>query len=66
MWCANSSDSDIVKIAESIKTANPLNVDISGGDPSLVAYETHQKVFQILKKDSPAICKVLLNPKSLL
>jgi len=64
-WNATVDEDKIIKIAEKIAMYPPEEIDISGGDPLLVSYKTHQKVVEILKKQNIK-CKILINPKSFL
>lgn len=63
VWNEEIDEKKIVKIAEEIAKYPPEEIDISGGDPLLVSYETHKKVVKILK-DAGVKVKILINPKS--
>lgn len=54
----------IIKIAQEIAKCPPSEIDISGGDPLLVPFETHKQMVEILKK-AGVYCKIVCNPLSL-
>ena len=58
------SHEEIMYIANGIANFPPEQIDISGGDPLLVPYETHKEIVKILKAKG-VMCKILVNPKSL-
>ena len=53
----------IIRIAEKIAEYPPESINISGGDPLLVSYDTHEKIVNIFNK-AGIVCKILANPKS--
>lgn len=59
------SDEHVIKIANAIAEYPPLEIDISGGDPLLLSFSTHEEVVHILKSEGVK-CKILCNPKSLI
>jgi MoaA/NifB/PqqE/SkfB family radical SAM enzyme len=65
VWNTNIDDSTTQNICDKICKYPPEQIDISGGDPLLVNYKTHKYIIDKLKEKN-IICKILLNPKSLL
>lgn len=63
VWNELIDEEQIVKIAKKIAEYPPEEIDISGGDPLLVPFVTHEKVVGILK-DAGIKVKILFNPKS--
>lgn len=61
IWKQEIDETKIKQIADSIAEYPPEEIDISGGDPLLVSYETHKYITDKLKKTK---CKILINPKS--
>ena len=61
IWKQEIDETKIKNIADSIAEYPPEEIDISGGDPLLVSYETHKYITDKLKKTK---CKILINPKS--
>lgn len=53
----------IKKITDKIAEFPPEEIDISGGDPLLISYETHRYIVDTLKGRNVK-CKILINPKS--
>lgn len=64
IWNETIEESVILKIADEIAKYPPKQIDISGGDPTLVSLDIHKQVYKKLK-DKQVFCKMLLNPKSL-
>jgi MoaA/NifB/PqqE/SkfB family radical SAM enzyme len=64
LWKQDVNENLIMKIADSIAEYPPKEIDISGGDPLLVSFDTHQYITNKLNKTTK--CKILINPKSLL
>jgi organic radical activating enzyme len=57
--------SDTIKyIADKIAEYPPKEIDISGGDPLVVDYATHEYVVNLLRGRGVK-CKILVNPKSI-
>ena len=54
----------IMEIAKEIAKFPPEQIDISGGDPLLLSFDTHKEIVKILKEKN-IIVKILFNPKSL-
>lgn len=55
-------DSDkIITIANSIITASPASINISGGNPLLVSYDTHRAIVNLFKQNNIE-CKIIINP----
>jgi MoaA/NifB/PqqE/SkfB family radical SAM enzyme len=63
VWNEEINEENIVKIAKKIAEYPPEEIDISGGDPLLVSFITHEKVVGILKEAGIKV-KILFNPKS--
>ena len=63
VWDDKIDNDTIINIAKKIFEFPPKELDISGGDPLLVPFDTHKEVVSILK--GRTICKILFNPKSL-
>jgi MoaA/NifB/PqqE/SkfB family radical SAM enzyme len=63
LWKQDVNENLIMKIADSIAEYPPKEIDISGGDPLLVSFDTHQYITNKLNKTTK--CKILINPKSL-
>jgi MoaA/NifB/PqqE/SkfB family radical SAM enzyme len=63
-WHVPVDTEKIIKIAQNIAKFPPEEIDMSGGDPLLVNYETHKVVTGILK-DKGVKCKIIINPKSI-
>jgi len=63
VWNVPIDDKRIIDIAKKIAVYPPEQIDVSGGDPLLVSFETHKKVVKILK-DAKVLVKILVNPKS--
>lgn len=62
-WNTPIDDDVIIKIAQNIAKFPPAEIDMSGGDPLLVNFETHKTIVGILK-DKGVKCKIIINPKS--
>jgi len=63
-WNVPIDTEKIIKIAQNIAKFPPAEIDMSGGDPMLVFYETHKEITDILKEKGIK-CKIIVNPKSL-
>jgi organic radical activating enzyme len=63
-WNYPVDSEKIIQIAKNIAKFSPEEIDMSGGDPLLVNYETHKIVTEILK-DKEVKCKIIINPKSI-
>jgi MoaA/NifB/PqqE/SkfB family radical SAM enzyme len=61
-WNEGIDEYKIRKIADAIAEYPPHELDISGGDPLLISYDTHKYIVEKLKATK---CKILINPKSL-
>lgn len=61
-WKEEIDETRIRKIVDRIAEYAPDEIDISGGDPLLVSYDTHE---YLVKKLPNVNCKILMNPKSL-
>lgn len=64
VWNTEIDEEKIKKIADAIGKFPPEQIDISGGDPTLVSLDTHKYVVDALKKKFGTFCKILINPKS--
>ena len=62
-WNEEIDPLHIIAIANEIAKHPPEEIDISGGDPLLVDYDTHKAVTKILR-DAGVKVKILANPKS--
>ena len=62
-WNEEIHEDRIKEIVDRIAKYPPKEIDISGGDPLLVSYETHKYVVDTLK-DQGVKCKILFNLKS--
>ena len=62
--CRKVPEEHIRGIADSIVEYPPEEVDVSGGDPLIVSYETHTYVTKLFKNQNIK-CKILVNPLSL-
>lgn len=58
------SDDHIKAIADAIALYPPEEINISGGDPMLISYDTHKYITSTLK-DVGCTMKIIVNPKSL-
>lgn len=66
-WAKNwneETENEMIEISKNIAEYPPEQIDMSGGDPLLVSYETHETIVKILKS-SKVVCKIIINPKSL-
>lgn len=61
-WNEDVDEDKIKKIADAIAEYPPHELDVSGGDPLLVSYDTHKYIVEKLKSTK---CKILINPRSL-
>jgi MoaA/NifB/PqqE/SkfB family radical SAM enzyme len=64
VWDEQVDESKILDILEEILKYPPKEIDISGGDPLLVSYDTHAGITSSLKMKGVK-CKIIVNPKSL-
>ena len=64
VWKNKTDEETILKIVEEIALYPPEQIDISGGDPMCVSFAVHQKIVNLLKEKN-VVCKILVNPKSL-
>ena len=62
-WNEKIDEERIIKIAKEIAKFPPEEIDMSGGDPTLVSFDTHKKIVDILHVQGVK-CKILMNPKS--
>ena len=60
-WKEDINEDTIKLIADRISGYLPSELNISGGDPLLVSYNTHKYIKNKLKN---VICKILINPLS--
>lgn len=58
------NESDITTIIDNIAKYPPKEINISGGNPLLISYETHEYLVSILQRDK-TICKLIINPFNL-
>lgn len=63
-WKIKTPNDKIIQIAKKIALYPPVEIDISGGDPTLVDIKTLREVYSILKKSGVIYVKILCNPKS--
>jgi len=61
-WAQNIDEDKIRAIADKIAEYPPEEIDISGGDPLLVGYDTHKYIVGKLPNTK---CKILINPLSM-
>ena len=61
VWKQEIDETKIKRITDRIAEYPPEEIDVSGGDPLLVSYDTHQYVIAKLPNTK---CKILVNPKS--
>jgi MoaA/NifB/PqqE/SkfB family radical SAM enzyme len=64
-WKAPVDEELIKKISYEIYKFPPIEVNISGGDPLLVSYETHDEIIKLFKQEDIK-CKIVVNVKSLI
>ena len=64
LWKETVDEEIILSIADRISVYPPAAIDISGGDPLLVSYNTHKYITELLKGVGTQV-KILVNPKSL-
>lgn len=62
-WNDPISETIIKNICDAIAEYPPKSINISGGDPTLISYHTHDYITKKLKKSQP---KIIINPKSYL
>ena len=62
LWFEDIDEDKIKKIADAIAEYPPESLNVSGGDPLLISYATHEYIVNKLTK---AKCKILFNPMSL-
>lgn len=65
VWKEKTDENKIKCIVDEIAKFPPEQIDISGGDPSLVSLGTHKYIKEVLSNVGVKV-KVLLNPKSIL
>lgn len=64
VWNEEIDEDKIKKIAGAICEFPPNEINISGGDATLVSYDTHKQIVEDFRKKN-VLCKILINPKSL-
>jgi len=65
VWKEKTDENKIKLIVDEISKFPPEQIDISGGDPSLISIGTHKYIKDVLSNAGVKV-KVLLNPKSIL
>lgn len=63
-WSETIDEERVLDIAKRIAAFPPEAIDISGGDPLLISYNTHALIVSILQSKGVQV-KILVNPKSL-
>jgi MoaA/NifB/PqqE/SkfB family radical SAM enzyme len=63
-WNERIDEDKIKHIADKIAEFPPEEINISGGDPLLVSFDTHRDIIQHFKRKN-IVYKILINPKSL-